>query len=168
LSLLTKRWQDALDGHGQIVQIIGEAGIGKSRLVLRFHELIAGTPHTWVEGAAAPFFQDTPFYLVSQILDDLLGPAVLEQERPSNLESRLSLAGLKPAEAVPLIAPLLNLALPTTYPASPLSPEQPRRSLMTTLVGWVLSASRAHPHLHCDRGFAVGGPLDVGGDSAAC
>jgi len=38
-SLLT-RWQRACEGQGQVITIIGEAGIGKSRLVRRFHEQI--------------------------------------------------------------------------------------------------------------------------------
>jgi predicted ATPase len=45
-----------------VALIIGEAGIGKSRLVQHFHEQIAGTPHTWVEAAAGAFYQNTPFY----------------------------------------------------------------------------------------------------------
>ena len=36
------RWERALDSEGQVALIVGEAGIGKSRLVQRFHEQIAG------------------------------------------------------------------------------------------------------------------------------
>jgi transcriptional regulator with AAA-type ATPase domain len=43
LRLLMSRWERALDGERQVVLIIGEAGIGKSRLLQRFHEQI-GAP----------------------------------------------------------------------------------------------------------------------------
>src|SRR6202790_991609 len=72
LRLLMNRWERALDGEGQVALIIGEAGIGKSRLMQRFHEQIAGTPHTWLEAAAGAFFQNTPFYPVSEVLRHLV------------------------------------------------------------------------------------------------
>ena len=64
------------------------------------------------------------------------------EEQLMQLETRLELAKLKPAEAAPLIAPLLNLPLPAKYPPSPLSPEQQRRHLLATLVEWALGAAR--------------------------
>ena len=36
LALLTRRWSRALEGEGQFVQIVGEPGIGKSRLIEEF------------------------------------------------------------------------------------------------------------------------------------
>jgi len=145
LRSLMNRWERALDDEGQVVLITGEAGIGKSRLVRRFHELIADTPHTWVEAAAGAFFQNTPFYAVTEMLREFLawhGDESVE-EQLTQLETRLELAGLKPAEALPLIAPLLNLPLPAKYPPPPLSPEQQRRRLLATLVEWALGAARA-------------------------
>jgi tetratricopeptide (TPR) repeat protein len=147
LRLLMNRWERALEGDGQVALIIGEAGIGKSRLVQRFHEQIAGTPHTWVEAAAGAFFQNTPFYAVTEMLRELLawrGNASAE-EQLAQLETRLELAGLKPAKALPLIAPLLNLPMPAKYPPSPLSPQQQRRRLLATLVEWALGAARGQP-----------------------
>jgi hypothetical protein len=46
LRLLMNRWELALDGEGPVALIIGEAGMGKSRLMPRFHELIVPAPHT--------------------------------------------------------------------------------------------------------------------------
>src|SRR5258708_35255263 len=65
------RWERALNGEGQVALIIGEAGIGKSRLVQRFHEQIASAPHTWIQCATAPFYQNTPFYPVVEVLRQL-------------------------------------------------------------------------------------------------
>jgi tetratricopeptide (TPR) repeat protein len=67
------------------------------------------------------------------------------EKQLTQLETRLELAGLKPAEALPLIAPLLNLPLPAKYPPSLLSPEQQRRRLLATLVEWALGVARVQP-----------------------
>ena len=149
LRLIMSRWERVLEGEGQVALIIGEAGIGKSRLVHRFREVIAGTPHTWIEAGAGAFFQNTPFYPVTEMLlrqmvwaqsfnrlDDCLrdlqsgeNKPVENNSVPSNLPaddrfeqllSGLAQAGLKTNEAIPLIAPLLNLPLPAAFPPSTL------------------------------------------------
>ena len=147
LRMMMSRWERALEGEGQVALIVGEAGIGKSRMVQRFREQIAGMPHTWVEAAAGVFFQNTPFYAVTEMLRELLAWRGDEsaEEQVAQLETRLTLAGLKPADALPLIAPLLNLPLPAKYPPSALSPEQQRRRLLATLVEWALGVARVQP-----------------------
>src|SRR5216684_4456547 len=147
LHLLMSRWERALGGEGQVALIIGEAGIGKSRLLQRFHEQIGGTPHTWIEAGAGAFFQNTPFYPVTELLQQFLGSngGKSAEEQLAQVEPRLELAGLKPAETIPLIAPLLNLPLSDKYPPLPLTPEQRRRRLLAALVELVLGAARVQP-----------------------
>ncbi|MGO9268153.1 MAG: AAA family ATPase [Candidatus Binataceae bacterium] len=144
LRSLLSRWERALDGEGQVAVIIGEAGIGKSRLVQRFHEKIVGTPHTWIETGAGAFYQNTPFYPITEMLRQFVGDTPA-QDQIAGLASRLMAAGLAPAEAIPLLAPLLSVPLPPEYPASLMSPEQQRRRLLGTLVEWVLGSARAKP-----------------------
>src|SRR5262249_27008225 len=66
-------------------------------------------------------------------------------ESLAQLESTLLLTGLKPPEAIPLIAPLLNLPSSAKYPPPPVPPEQQRRRLLAMLVEWVLGLARAQP-----------------------
>ncbi|MBV8441682.1 MAG: AAA family ATPase, partial [Hyphomicrobiales bacterium] len=47
LSLLSRRWERARAGEGRLVLIVGEPGLGKSRLIGEFHARLAETPHTW-------------------------------------------------------------------------------------------------------------------------
>jgi predicted ATPase len=68
LRLLLSRWERARDGKGQLVLIIGEPGIGKSRLVTEFHDRIRDAPHIWLESAAEQFFENTPFHAIREML----------------------------------------------------------------------------------------------------
>jgi tetratricopeptide (TPR) repeat protein len=101
-----------------------------------------------VETGAGALYQNTPFYPVTEMLREFLvsrGDKSSEEQQLAQLESALELAELKPAEAIPLIAPLLDRPLPAKYPPSPLSPEQQRRRLLATLVGWVVGHARIQP-----------------------
>jgi predicted ATPase len=61
------------------------------------------------------------------------------------LERVLELAGLKLAEAVPLVAPMLNVPVGKKYLPLTLSPEQKRKRLLATLAEWLFGVARAQP-----------------------
>ena len=59
--LLGDRLSRAEAGQGQIVSLVGEPGIGKSRLVEELHRE-AGHRVTWLEGQAVSFGRAIPFH----------------------------------------------------------------------------------------------------------
>ena len=147
LRLLMNRWERAREGEGQVVTIVGEAGIGKSRLVRHFQEQIAADPHTWLECTTAPFFQNTPFYAVTDMLQQTFHWHTNQnaERRLAALEASLALAGLKLEEAVPLIASLLELPLDSKYPPLSMASDQQRKRLLATLVAWTIGFAKAQP-----------------------
>ena len=144
LRSLLSRWERVAEGDGQVALVIGEAGIGKSRVLRRFHEQIASSSHTWLQAGAEAFFQNSPFYPIAGLLRQFLSDAK-DPDPYAQLESRLIGVGLSPGEAIPLIAPLLNLPPSAKYPALSISPDQQRRRLLATLVEWLIGAARKQP-----------------------
>jgi class 3 adenylate cyclase/predicted ATPase len=147
LHLLSSRWDLACEGESQVMLVVGEAGIGKSRLVQRFHELVADTPHTWVECVAAALHQNTPFYAIADLLEQGFkwrGEQTTE-ERIAGLEASLKLAGLNTSDAMPLIAPLVSLPIAERYASPQIPPDQQRKRLLATIAAWTLGTARIQP-----------------------
>jgi class 3 adenylate cyclase/tetratricopeptide (TPR) repeat protein len=62
VATLLEVFSRARAGQGQVVFVAGEAGIGKSRLLLEFRRQLAtaGEPATWLEGRCVSFGQSSP------------------------------------------------------------------------------------------------------------
>jgi class 3 adenylate cyclase/predicted ATPase len=145
LALLTRRWSRVLEGEGQFVQIVGEPGIGKSRLVEEFRGKLAQTPHTWVEWAASQLLQNTPLHPLAEWGRLRFGGAEATGEgRLADLENTLRLIGLDSAEYVPLLAPLVDIPLPEDRRAK-FPPEEFRRRQLAAMTAWVLAGARTQP-----------------------
>jgi class 3 adenylate cyclase len=145
LSLLMRRWSRALEGEGQLVQIVGEPGIGKSRLVEEFRARLAETPHTWVEWAASQLLQNTPLHPLAEWGRLRFGGAdATDEGRLADLENTLRLIGLDAAEYAPLLAPLVDIPLREDRRAK-FPPEELRRRQLAAMTAWVLAGARSQP-----------------------
>jgi class 3 adenylate cyclase len=145
--LLAERFERARNGHGQVVTIVGEPGIGKSRLARVLGEDISGAPHTWIETSGASYFANTPFYAVTELLRQpfVWGEDDGPEARIAALERALEAAGLAVTEALPLIAPLMDLPVPKDYAPALEAPEVTHRQLLATLAAWVFGLARLQP-----------------------
>ena len=124
LALLLDRWQHATEGQGQVVVLLGEPGMGKSRVVRAFQERIAAEAPTWVQYQCSPFFTNTAFYPVIEQLKRAAGFSDDDsiEDRLDKLESLLDRSGGAVADAQPLLAALLSVPSEGRYPRLDLSP----------------------------------------------
>jgi class 3 adenylate cyclase/tetratricopeptide (TPR) repeat protein/type II secretory pathway predicted ATPase ExeA len=150
VGLLVERWARAKTGMGQVVVLVGEAGIGKSRLVQVLKDHVASEVHTWLECRGLPDHQHTAWYPVTALFQRWLQwrPGMMLGTTLEQLETLLTQAHLPLAETVPLMAALLALPLPAgRYPARPLPPEQQRQYTLNTLLALVGALAEQQPVL---------------------
>ena len=87
ISLLRKALREAESGQGSVVTIVGEPGLGKSRLVNECRKLFmawagaaSGRLPLWLEGRAGSYASSAPYGLYQQLLAAWLGVAPEEGE----------------------------------------------------------------------------------------
>jgi class 3 adenylate cyclase/predicted ATPase len=145
IAMLMRRWERARRGDGQLVLIVGEPGLGKSRLIEEFHPRLREVPHTWVEWSCSQLLQNTPLHPIADWGRQRFGGAdIPAEQRFADLEHTLALVKLDPAENAPLLAPLLDIPLPRDR-APTLELEELRRRQLTALTNWVMAGARTQP-----------------------
>src|SRR5262245_21498917 len=162
LATLVDRWERAQDGEGQNVVVLGEAGVGKSRLVYQLHEHLAAVPHTWLEWGATPYTEGTPFHSVIALVEQglALAPEDTAAEQLGKLEG--GLRRFASAETVALLAAFLGLPPPTPLQ---MSPELQRRKTIDLLGVYCMLCATVH-HTAISAPHATG-PTSCGASPTA-
>jgi class 3 adenylate cyclase/tetratricopeptide (TPR) repeat protein len=144
LERLMDAWRRARAGHGQAINVLGLAGIGKSRLIHEFRHRIARSGHFWIEGGGAQFFGNTPFYVVSQLIRRGLDPSgrASAEELRSRLESAWIESGVTASDVLPLLADIVCDSAPGPRFSGG---SEERERLLSVLVEWVAAIARRRP-----------------------
>lgn len=113
MAMLMRRWERARQGDGQLVLIVGEPGLGKSRLIEEFHGRLRDTPHTWLEWSCSQLLQNTPLHPIGDWGRQRFGGAdIPAEQRLADLENSLALVKLAPAENAPFTRATIGHSLP--------------------------------------------------------
>jgi len=72
VSLLLERWAQVKAGHGHVVLLTGDAGIGKSRLVQVLKDRVAQEPHVRWECRSAEYAQNTALFPLVDLFQRVL------------------------------------------------------------------------------------------------
>ena len=111
LSLLEQRLTQAQENHGQAVAIVGNPGIGKSRLLSEFRQSLKHRNIRYLQANCFPHFHDTPFYPLTEYMRQCchIQDGDNDHDIERKLRTSLEAAELTEADALPLFLKLLEL-----------------------------------------------------------
>ena len=148
LALLLDRWETAKHGEGQAVLLVGEPGIGKSRITLAVRERLRQEPRISLRYFGSPYHTETALWPVIQQLGRAAGferddtPAA----KLDKLEALIARAGQDPAAAAPFLAPLMGIP-GDRYPPIDVTPPVLRARSIELLLAQLDGLARQQPVL---------------------
>lgn len=148
LTLLLRRWQQVQGGSGRGVLILGESGIGKSRLKRALQEQLAGQQYQTMGLYCSPHHSDSAFYPVISRIEQWAGFANEDtaDQKLAKLEAFVGQTTKDP-EQVALVAELLSLPTMQCPGLSELSPEQRKEKTMEALLAPLVVLAARRPLL---------------------
>ena len=132
-------------GHGQVVGVVGEPGLGKSRLVYEFRRSLGRRRLTYRAGRCFSYGSTTPYL---PVLDLLHHCGIADTDGPEDITAKihrsLQEVDMAPEEWAPVLLHLLGLEEGTNPPAA-LSPEARKARILTAVTQMCLHGSRHDP-----------------------
>jgi class 3 adenylate cyclase/tetratricopeptide (TPR) repeat protein len=148
IAVLRRALEQAGAGHGQVVALVGEVGVGKSRLVWEF--MRSHRTHGWLvlESGAVSYERATPYLPVIALLKAYLG--IQQRDDPREMRERVAGKLLTlDRTLVPLLTPLLTLLdVPVDEAVwGALDPPQRRPRILEAVKRLLLRESEVQPLL---------------------
>jgi DNA-binding winged helix-turn-helix (wHTH) protein/class 3 adenylate cyclase/tetratricopeptide (TPR) repeat protein len=146
LAMLHELLTQVEEGRGQVVGIVGEAGMGKSRLVCEFRRSLQDKPLTYLEGHCPSYGRSIPYLPVLDLIRT--NCSILDTDGPETIvdkvRSRFEEIGREPDIEAPYLFHLLGLPVGAER-LSMLTPEAIKVRTFETLRQVSLHASRQRP-----------------------
>ncbi|MGB8628285.1 MAG: adenylate/guanylate cyclase domain-containing protein [Xanthobacteraceae bacterium] len=141
VALLIDRWEQVNQGEGQVVLLAGEAGIGKSRIVENFRQMVSGPSQLILRYQCSPYHVDSALYPVITELERTAKMASTEASsvRLEKIEGLLQEEGLNLDEMLPVLAALLSIATGDRYPPPDLDPQRRKERTLSVLVERIIN-----------------------------
>jgi predicted ATPase len=149
VGLLLERWTQSTEGHGQVVLLSGEAGIGKSRLVEALRERVGRAGATWLTFRCSPYHTHSALYPVITHLHRVLHlrPEEMPAVQLERLERAAQATHLPLEETVPLLATLLSVPLTERYAPLDWTPQKQKQKTQEALIAWLVAEAERQPVL---------------------
>lgn len=150
IAALMAAWSTATRGTRRLMLVQGEAGIGKSRLLLALQEALRGQPCALPELRCFPEHSQSPFHPFIAMLEALLHCAA-DDTPPQRFEKLVQyLTAHLPtrvAEAAPLLAALMSLPLREPYRMPAFPPAKLKEMTIALLLEWLCTLAARQPVL---------------------
>jgi len=146
IEALNQALDQASDGHGQIVAAVGEAGVGKSRLVYEFVHSHRTQGWLVLESASVSYGKATPYFPVIDLLKRYVHVEEGDDARTIRAKVTGHILTLDESlqETIPALLSLLD-ALPDDSPFRQLDPTQRRQYTLDGLKRILLRESQMQP-----------------------
>jgi class 3 adenylate cyclase/tetratricopeptide (TPR) repeat protein len=148
LDALHQALERAAAGHGQVVAVVGEAGVGKSRLVYEYVRSHRTRAWLVLESAAESYGKVTPYFPVIDLLKRYVRveDADDQQAIQAKLTGHLLTLDETLQDTIPALLALLDV-LPADHPFLQLDPPQRRQRTLDALKRVLLRESQVQPLL---------------------
>ena len=145
LQILNRAWHDASDGEGQTVFVVGEPGLGKSRVT---HEFVGAIPHDEAENLEAGALETdlrNGFVVIRKVLQALFG--VGDTEAPAAATDKLLAAQRAQGFDERLMDPIMAIMEMPVRDAgwAAISGQERSRRMQEAAVGLLLFLGRLKP-----------------------
>ncbi|SEF15038.1 Double zinc ribbon [Rhizobiales bacterium GAS191] len=148
IELLQRRWRRAKSGEGQVVLLVGEPGVGKSRLIAELQDALKFEPHVRLRYFYSPHYADSALRPIVLQLEKAAGfrPSEGPEGKWAKLEAMLALTATSD-EDVALLADLLSLPHDDRRPLPDLTPQRKKEKTFAALMRQLEQLTREQPVL---------------------